>query len=203
MSRILLTLVGVVLIAGQSHAADPCDWDIYSDAVIQEGDEYGYVRVFDTPPVQTTLNMTGGYVDWLNTYDSSVTNVYDGTLFIVQTYGTSIVNVFGGTISPLEVYDSSTAHIHGGVLDYHLVVSETASAHIYGSDFAFQPSGSGPRDGWLSGYWEDNSPFNIWLRNLPEPFPSAQLVLHEIPEPSILAFLSLGGLGLRRRAFRS
>jgi len=82
--------------------------DIYSDAVIQEGDYYDtVVNVYDTPPDHTTVDMTGGFVHNLRSYDSSIINMTGGEILTLEAYKTSTANVSGGNIAGLEAWDHS------------------------------------------------------------------------------------------------
>ena len=74
----------------------------HSNGVIQEGDIYDKVEVYDTPPAHTTVNMTGGYVH----------RPYLATGMF--TYDSSMVNISGGWVEALETYDSSTVNVTGG-----------------------------------------------------------------------------------------
>ena len=71
------------------------NWDIYTDAVIEEGDIYNVVRVYDTLPDHTTLNMVGGMVDWIRTHDYSTLNVTGGNVSSLDAMSYSTVNISG------------------------------------------------------------------------------------------------------------
>ena len=76
-----------------------------TDGVIQEGDVYETVSVYDTPPAHTTLNMTGGTVgDYYDTesglyaYDASQINISGGEVLHLHTTDSSEVNITGGAV---------------------------------------------------------------------------------------------------------
>jgi len=110
--EILAILTVVILFrAGLAQAVE--DRYIYSDAIIEEGDEYANVYIYDTPPHHTTVNMTGGKASNIYTYDASMLNVTGGTTEI-SAHNRSTVNVTGGTIYTLDAREFSTANISGG-----------------------------------------------------------------------------------------
>jgi len=100
-----------------------------TDGVIQEGDYYETVAVYDTPPAHTTVNMTGGRVGddsdtetGLYTFDASTVNITAGSVYFVETHHASVVNVSGGYVgnpSPcgcttIDLYESSTLNLYEG-----------------------------------------------------------------------------------------
>ena len=92
------------------------DWDIYSDAVIEDGDDYWTVRVFDSPPDHTTVDMTGGSANVIQTYDVSTLNM-SGGITEVSAHDESTINMSGGTIYTLRAGESSTANVFGGFVN--------------------------------------------------------------------------------------
>lgn len=96
--------------------------NIYSDAVIQEGDYYDtVVNVYDTPPDYTTVDMTGGFVHNLRSYDSSIINMTGGEILTLGAYITSIANVSGGDVYSLRAWDSATVNFSDDARSLSLV----------------------------------------------------------------------------------
>ena len=86
--------------------------DIYSDAMIQEGDYYDtVVNVYDTPPDYTTVDMTGGFVHNLRPYDSSIINMTGGEIQTLETFITSTANISGGSIYGVSAWDYTTVNL--------------------------------------------------------------------------------------------
>ncbi|UCG56695.1 MAG: PEP-CTERM sorting domain-containing protein [Phycisphaerales bacterium] len=111
--RILaITVVGVLLGAGTGQAS--LIWDVYSDAEIGEGEVYGRVHVYDTPPEHTTLNMLGGNVDLMEVYDSSTVNVSGGEINSLFAEDMSTVSVSGGEVGWIRAQASATVNVSGG-----------------------------------------------------------------------------------------
>jgi hypothetical protein len=92
MRKVVLLMTGFMF-ASIAHAA--INWEVYSDATMGPGDNYGFVDVYDTPPDNTTLEVTGG------------------SAYIVA-HDQSTVDIFGGGISNLDNNDLSTSNIYGG-----------------------------------------------------------------------------------------
>ena len=137
-TKILLIIAVVVLLVVDKVQA--VDVDLYSDGVIEDGDVYNVVRIYDTPPDHTTVDMFGGSIQAFDTFDSSTVNVYGGEiLWSVISRDSSAVNIYGGIINfeSLFVINSSTLNIYGG----HLLVgnspgfSESSMVNIYGYGF--------------------------------------------------------------------
>lgn len=116
-----------------------------SDSVIQEGDLYERVLVYDTPPDHTTVNMTGGGVLSIVTYDGSEVNITGGTVgdmsggaYSHQTHGTSMINVYeggsfvGGSLAELTLFDSSTLNIYGARVDVLVGPGESSVVNAFG-----------------------------------------------------------------------
>lgn len=189
----------------------------YSDAVIQEGDYYGddwpnRVEIYDTPPDTTTIDMTGGFVDWLITYNSSVLNLSDGVIgskLIAEE--SSVMNISGGTMSDVSSNDSSTVNITGGDINWlfagekvniysgnigELYAGHGGEANIYGLNLFATDVGGSYGYGYITGNWVGGAAFNIDLSN---ELAYSRLNLYEIPEPTTAVLLGLGGLALLRK----
>lgn len=105
----VITILAAVMFLPVSQAQAVLD--IYSDAVIQEGDYYDtVVNVYDTPPDYTTVDMTGGFVHNLRSYDSSIINMAGGEILTLEAYNTSIANVSGGSVAGLDAWNHSTVN---------------------------------------------------------------------------------------------
>jgi hypothetical protein len=106
-----ITFAIFVVLLGTSSVWGLPNWDIYSDATIEEGDEYNVVSVYDTPPDHSTVGMTGGWVDTLDAYNESTINITSGIINTLNSWESSHVNVFGGSIYALDAYDTSTVNV--------------------------------------------------------------------------------------------
>ncbi|MEE8451214.1 MAG: PEP-CTERM sorting domain-containing protein [Thermoguttaceae bacterium] len=119
-----------------------------------------------------TVNIYGGYVDDLDGADSSLLNIFGGEVHTPNVSGLSVLNVFGGNIDSLLALDSGRVYLYG--IDFN---------YPYGAI----PDASGILTGTLKNGDPINAPFEILF--------DASIVL-AVPEPSTLALLSIGAVGL-------
>lgn len=129
----ILTIVGAVLLftASQTYAVLQ-DKIFTSDGVIIEGDDYANVDIYDTPPVQTTVSMSGGSVDRLIAYDSSVLNFTRGAISGLYAHNFSTINVSSGFIHSSMVWDYSTINISGSFNAVEVGASATGIVNVMG-----------------------------------------------------------------------
>jgi hypothetical protein len=155
--------------------------DIYENAVINNNlPENSIVRVHGTAhiTVQSTSYVT------FQLYDSSIATVLGGNA-TYRANDSSILNLYGGdfaTRSPSIGYDGNLAKIY-----------------VYGENFSYQPSEY--HDRMLYGNWldENNTPFAINFRGLPQLFEDALGTnIFLVPEPITASLMLLGILGIRK-----
>ncbi|MFH1370415.1 MAG: PEP-CTERM sorting domain-containing protein [Planctomycetota bacterium] len=95
MKRAIITITLVMMLAyGSVNAAESKNF--YSDGNIMPGEQWNAVSIFDTPPAHTTVNMSGGDVLSMYTYDASTLNMTDGSIDNLFSFEYSTVNVSGG-----------------------------------------------------------------------------------------------------------
>ena len=86
----------------------------YSDGVIEDGDVYSEdIGIYDTLPLHTTVDMTGGWVQKrIYTHDQSTLNISGGSVDgWVQSLGESTVNLSGGFVGEFITAESSIGNI--------------------------------------------------------------------------------------------
>lgn len=150
--------------------------DFYTDGIIQDGNTFNVVRLFD----DATVNMTGGLIQsYLELYNTSTFNAYGGALS-----GPDIV-LFDSTT--INLYHLQTSTFGNRICAYN---TDAAIINLYGYGFYFDGS-------MLNGYWADGISFKLYIRD-ENTFSS--LVFHEIPEPATLLFFILGYGLLKKRA---
>ena len=88
--------------------------DFYNDATIQNGDIYDIVKVYDSPPANTTLNVLGGSAHQIQGHDFSKLNITGGDILALFSFDSSQVNVSKGDIYGFYTYNSSCVNISGG-----------------------------------------------------------------------------------------
>jgi hypothetical protein len=187
----VITILAVVMFLPVSQV-QAIDVDFYSDATIQDSDIYNIVRIYDTPPDTTTVDMLGGSVGSLRTYDSSTANIYGGEISIdPQSYNTSTVNIYGGSLicQSIIVWDSATLNIYGGDLNVGNApyFSESSTINIYGYDFNYASNR-------LTGFLSDGSAF-LFNELSFDKYSHMNL----IPEPASVLLFAIVGLLIRKR----
>lgn len=104
-------------------------------SVIQDGDYYGVddpVVVLDTPPDTTVIDMTGGYVYQLDSYDSSSINFGGGEIYYSNMHDLSMFSMDSSSVGinhRLHCYDSSNANISGG-RPYYIFAHSTSTVNF-------------------------------------------------------------------------
>ncbi len=190
-ARYLPVVVIILNLMGLSYAA--MDWNITEGTeIIQEGDEYNQVNIYNDAEV----DMSGGTVVGIDTYNSSTLTLHDGSVgsWGLYAYNSSIVNIYGWTNGiHIVAIDSSTVNLFQGNTNGSMNPYGSSTVHIYGTDFDFSVNIS---SGTLTGKWADETDFSLFFRGETE-LPS-QVILHEVPEPASITFLGLGFLGIRK-----
>ena len=174
-SKILIVCaVAVFSAASQLQAAE--NKDFYSNGQILAGEQWNVVSVYDTSPNHTTVDMLGGTIDSLGTYDQSSLNIYDGHINGAGAGDYSTINVFGGSMTlggiglggighgTINIYDN--ANILGCFMQEHSIVNMTGGTTKYlsANDFGvINLSGGLVTD---SLYADDSAVINIFGYNL-------------------------------------
>jgi len=208
MRKIKILLVSAVIFCVATNLlAVPVDITFTSDAVIQDGDDYQNVWVYDTPPDITTVDMTGGVVGVLQNYNQSITNMSGGAVAHLLSDEQSTINISGGVVGEALIFSSGgTFNITGGVcgkvaVSYgelnisggqitYFIDCGKGVVNVYGYGFEYDSPEHSPN---LTGFWADGTPFGLDF------IAYDRVVLHEIPEPATLLLLGLGSLALRRK----
>ncbi|OXU16214.1 PEP-CTERM sorting domain-containing protein [Sedimentisphaera salicampi] len=175
------------------NAEGAVDWDIYDDASIQDGDVYLAVNIYDNPPEQTVVNMTGGDISFCNIFDSAQLNCSGCEISFLDTYNNSVVSVNANAgLDLIDMYDSSTVFLHNGAENVsNIRIYNDSLLHIYGYSLKIEPL-------WVEGYSVDDEWFTINFRN--SFTPKDHIILHEVPEPAtVLLLVSASGVLYNRR----
>jgi len=122
------------------------------------GEELREVSVFGND----TLLVTGGWIEFLNAYDSSTVIITGGLVLHADVADNAGLGIHGGEMGGLQVglhgYGAPIASLYGGKINSLFVVK--GSAEIHGNDVI--------DDGYsLSGTWADGSPLTINHRQSP------------------------------------
>jgi hypothetical protein len=142
--------------------------DFYNNGSIVDGNNFDTVNIWNS----ATVNMTGGVI-------SSAVN----------THNTSVLNVSGGDLRGIfiDLYDSSALSLSGGLVSNAWIYPHYSTVDIYGRDLTWIVDS----ERRLQGYWADGTYFKITFARIE----NANIVLHEIPEPTTLMLMG-AGLGI-------
>lgn len=135
----ILAILTVLMLSGATKAPAYPNWDIYNDTDIYDGN-YGLINIYDTPPDHTTVNMYGGYADFVSTFDSSTLNFYDGNVE-VGAFNTSIINISGGILSGAEAWGNAVLHFGNDAYSQSLGVGDHGTANMTGGTVDYLHAG--------------------------------------------------------------
>ena len=187
--QVFLLMATLLILSVQANAA-PVDVNIYGgDFLIDDGDDYGIVNVWN----DANVTMTGGNVERLECYDYSHLILKNGSISSwLHGNNNSIIEMEGGYSDHVVLGDSSIMHLSGGEwpAPTYITAFDDTVLHIYGYGFYYAGQ-------YLNGYWVDDTSFNIWLRGTET---VSHVVLHEIPEPATFFFLGVGYFLIKKRS---
>ena len=134
----LLVVSNVESIYGGIHELTPD-----TDTVIEEGAIIDRLWVGFCPSEPITVDFFGRAIGDAIVGRSSQLNIFRGEdIKIISVDGSASLNLYGGQINHLMAGDDSIVNVFGYDLNY---------ANIGGSN----------GEGWISGFWTDDTPFSI------------------------------------------
>ena len=142
-----------------------------------------------------TVNMSGGTTDHASALESGILNISAGLISdgIGADYSGTL-NMTGGTTQGANFRGEATANLFGGVISDFLMAAEDSIVNIYGYDL-FKTSSEGSYGyGFVTGYWDDGTPFTIDLDGS-----GTYSHINLIPEPSSCIVFALGSLILKQK----
>ncbi len=175
----ILSVLILVFVVAVSNAGIVTD--IYEDEIVDHSN-YETLEIHDSlddPPEQTTVTfVTGSEVMRIHSNDTSIVNIYDGT------------------VGSLVLRNSSTMNLYGGEINRVLGSSAESTLNVFGTNFLILNGNSTDKPhASLSGTWENGSDFSFHFYRMSE-IPD-NVVLHEIPEPATVLLL-LSGILINR-----
>jgi hypothetical protein len=128
MRRVIISIGLLVLaIGGSASAAE--DKYFYSSGQILPGEEWENVYVYNDA---TVMDMLGGIVDSIGSFDASTVNVLDGQVNTLDALEFSTVNVTGGYVYGLNAYDNALVTFSGGARARSLGALESGTVVMNG-----------------------------------------------------------------------
>jgi len=106
-----LSIVGAVLLFTASQAYAVLNKDFTASGHILPGEKWNSVRIYND---DTLVNMLGGLVDQMQTYDASMLNVAGGEIYNLYTRESSSANIFGGSVGGVFTWDHATTNLYDG-----------------------------------------------------------------------------------------
>jgi hypothetical protein len=169
-----------IICQADATVVDVCD-GIFT---ISDGDNYDIVNIWDN----ATVNMDGGQVSSLFTYELGTLLYYGGDIHDIWVHNDSIAYIETDFCQAFEIYDYGQIHMDNGPIGASIQIFDDSELHIYGYGLYYIPGGTGE----VKGSWEDGRNFGLYIRNAGEIVPEDHIFLHEIPEPATIAFLGFG-----------
>jgi hypothetical protein len=136
----VITILAAVMLLPLSQVK-AIDVDFYSDATIEDGDIYNSVRIYDTPPAHTTVDMLGGLVDQMQTYDSSMLNVTGGEIYSLYAWNDSLANISGGSVRSVSTWDHATTNLYDGGSIFSLGAGISGTINMMGGTTEYLHAG--------------------------------------------------------------
>ncbi len=163
----LFTVLAILILCGVCHVQAEIWTEGYHQ--INPGEVYGEVGIYN----DVRLDIFGGEMYYLFSFDTTLTNWYSGQMSYLRANNDSVVNIFGGNL-----------------LDF-LYAGESSQINLYAYDVTYNDVTH-----FIEGnYYKDNSHFSFELLHGQDTY--SHIVV--VPEPSTMFLLSLGYLLLRNR----
>jgi len=171
-TKAIITILAILILCGRNPLQADTVWT-EGHHEINDGDVYGEIWMYN----DCTLDIFGGNVARLGTFDTSLTDWHGGSMIELVMHGNSIVNILGGSFSRLDIGENSVLN-------------------LYAYDVVIHTTGGYWDGGWIEGkYVVDDTYFDFDIRG-----ESAIPYIKIIPEPSTLILFSLGSfLFIRKR----
>jgi len=139
---------------------------------ITDGELYGEIYIYN----DVTVDIFGGDIYKLETYDVTVTDWYGGAITELCTWEDSLISMYGGQLNRLQAAENSVIQ-------------------LYAYDVIHHPTGGHYDRGWFEGsYFLNDLYFTFDLISL-DTFSHINVV----PEPTTVFLLALGALFIRKR----
>jgi len=107
-TKVIITFILILLLCGVNPAQADVVWT-EGHHEINDGDVYGEIVILN----DVTLDIFGGDIGYVMSFDNTLTNWYDGQMDYLRANDESIVNIHGGTIFDfLYAGDSSQINLY-------------------------------------------------------------------------------------------
>ena len=187
MKKIILLIIGALLTVASSNV----------EGALWDGGYHEFSEGFEAEIEMingATADITGGEIGILACWDSTSVFVYEPSeIGLLRPADSSIANVYGGTINHLFALNLSETRIYGGNIN-GIDPDDSSIIYLYTDNYAFDPTGGIRDGGLLAGEWfGTGEAFSISLDDVGD-------IKHItfVPEPCTFYFVTIGGLFLYR-----
>jgi hypothetical protein len=178
MRKTIITIgFAVLLISGSANALESKTFN--SDGNIMPNEQWNAVSIYDTSPAHTTVNMSGGNVLSIFTYDASTLNMTGGSIDHFNSYEYSKVNITGGLFDGLTAREHSIVTFSGN--------SEALNVHSL-NDSTININGGTIR--WLDA--DNDGIINIYGGNLTEVWTNENAIINIFGHHDLIKYSSGG-----------
>lgn len=109
-----------------------------SNGHILPGEEWGIIEIYNDG---TMVNMLGGLVDRIETFDASALNVTGGDISTILALGSTIVNVSGGYVYGIEAGNHSTVNFSGNASALSIIAGSSGTINMAGGSIKYLRAG--------------------------------------------------------------
>lgn len=158
---------------------------------IYPGDNYGELEIYN----DVTLDIFGGEIYQLYTFDTTLTNWYDGQITYLISREQSIINICGGeALNGIGADGNGIFNLYSSLSIPGISLHENSLLNLYAYDVIYHTTGGMWNDGWIEGYYLiDNTYFVSDIAG--DSFSHINIV----PEPTTILLLGLGSLLVIRK----
>jgi len=139
----IVTIVSLSLILSVANLAQALENKIFTESgQILSGQQWNVVEVYND---QTIVDMLGGWVDTVATYDVSTFNISGGQINTFNAYESSAVNATGGDVFSLNARDTSRINVTDSIEIENIWTYEHGEVHVNGgivADIGIYESGT-------------------------------------------------------------
>ncbi|MHC4625134.1 MAG: PEP-CTERM sorting domain-containing protein [Planctomycetota bacterium] len=128
-TKTYVIMTGVILLAACSAQGVLTDKTFTSSGQILPGEDWANVYIYND---DTIVDMLGGSVDSMATYDASTLNVLDGYVSTLEAYEFSTANVSGGQVYSLWAFDFGTARLSDAGSVFSLIARDSGVVNMTG-----------------------------------------------------------------------
>lgn len=187
---IMTFLVVLIMCSANSVLADTVWTEGHHE--INDGDVYGEIWIYN----DCTLDIFGGDITQLYSFDIVLTNWYDGQIKTLVSRENSIINIYGGiSLNGIGADGNGLFNLYSSFSIPGISLHENSVLNLYAYDVIHHPTGGQWNDGCIEGYYIiDDTYFSIDIAG--DSFSHINI----IPEPTTILLLGLGSLiGIIRR----